>query len=316
MRATRLVVGCSLLLVPSSLFADDAATARAAELWALARAAKGGSALDAVQSLSATGTFRRTLPGAFFPRRAPEGFKGPPPPLTGDLRIDWRLPSQYKRLEASTSPDGSGFGFVCAIDGDEAWMAPLGDRPRPEGTGEETPGRPRHRPGPPDGEPRPDFPGMQRREIANERTRSLLVLLLAGLSDDGWVLSVAGEAETPAGYADVIEVRGPNDFVARLFFDTATHLPVELRYEEDRPLPPFPGPRPLKATPGKVPPPPPPGGRQVALLLADYRDVDGIQLPSRMSRAVDGETVDEWEIGGWRVNPPESPQSFRHRSGP
>ena len=64
--ASRLVVGCSLLLVTSSLFANDAATARAAEPWALARAARGGSALDAVQSLSATGAFRRTLP-----RRSP-----------------------------------------------------------------------------------------------------------------------------------------------------------------------------------------------------------------------------------------------------
>jgi hypothetical protein len=62
--------------------------------------------------------------------------------------------------------------------------------------------------------------------------------------------------------------------------------------------------------------PPPPGGRQVALLLADYREVDGIQLPSHMSRAVNRETVDDWEISGWRVNPPEGAQSFRPQSGP
>ena len=148
MRASRLVVGCSLLLVPSSLFADDAATARAAELWALARAAKGGSALDAVQSLSATGAFRRTLPRR-SPGRAEGSIQVRTPPLTRDLRIDWRLPSQYKRLEASTSPDGSGFGFVRAIDGDLAWMAPLGGRPRP------------------------DSPEMQRREAWARRSRSI-----------------------------------------------------------------------------------------------------------------------------------------------
>jgi hypothetical protein len=56
-RASRPVVRCSLLFGPSSLFAENAATARAAELWALARAAKGGSALGAVQSLSVTGAF-------------------------------------------------------------------------------------------------------------------------------------------------------------------------------------------------------------------------------------------------------------------
>lgn len=316
MRASRLVVGCSLLLVPWPLFADDAATARATELWALVRAAKGGIALDAVQGLSAAGTFRRTLPPR-LPVRAPEGsIQGRTPPLTGDLRVDWRLPGQYKRLEASASPDGIGFGFVRAIDGDEAWMAPLGDRPRPDGSGDEPPREPRHRPVPPDGWPRPDFREMQRREIANERTRSLLVLLLAGPSGDGWVLTMAGEGETPAGRADVIEVSGPNGFAGRLFLDPATHLPMELRYEEDRPRPPFPGLPPPEAPPGEMPPPPPPGGRQVALLLADYREVDGIQLPLRMSRAVNGETVDDWEISVWRVNPPEGAQSFRPESGP
>jgi hypothetical protein len=145
--ASRLVVGCSLLLVTSSLFANDAATARAAELWALARTAKGGSALDAVQSLSA-GAFRRTLPRR-SPGRAEGSIPGRTPPLTGDLRIDWRLPSECKRLKASTSPDGGGFGFVRAIDADETWMAPL------------------------DGRPRPDSPEMQRREAWARRSRSI-----------------------------------------------------------------------------------------------------------------------------------------------
>jgi hypothetical protein len=300
--SSRAVIVC-LLLGPSWLPADEAATARAAELWALARAAKGGTALDAVRSLSATGTFRRTPP-----RHAPEGG-----PLTGDLQVHWQLPGQYKRIEARTSAEGAGFGFVSAIDGDVAWMAPLGDPP-PEASEGGQPRPPRPRPGPSDGKARPDPREMKRREIADERTRSLLVLLLVGPPSDDWILTSAGEAETPEGRADVIDVSGPKGFAARLFVDQATHLPKELVYKDERPRPPFPGPPPPEAQAGEMPPPPP-RPVEVVLHLGAYREVDGLLLPSQMSRSIGGDTVDEWEITGWRVNPPLAAESFRPTPG-
>jgi hypothetical protein len=304
------VIGC-LLSLPSWLVADEAATARAAELWALARAAKGGTALDAVHSLSATGTFRRTLPQG--PGRPPRSSLVSAGPQTGDLQIHWQLPDRYKRIEARTSAEGTGFGFVRAIDGDVAWMAPLGDPPRPDASLGRPPGQPRHRAAPSDGRARPDPRERKRRQIADERTRSLLVLLLAGPPSDDWILTSAGEAETPEGRADVIDVSGPKGFAARLFVDQATHLPLELTYKDDRPLPPFPGPPPPEAEAGEMPPPPP--SVEVVLHLGDYREVDGLLLPSQMSRAIGGDTVDEWEITGWRVNPPLDAESFRPRPG-
>ncbi len=39
----------------------------------------------------------------------------------------------------------------------------------------------------------------------------------------------------------------------------------------------------------------------LALLLSDYREVDGIRLPHVLSRAVNGVLVEEWAIDGWRV---------------
>ena len=316
MNLARRVVVCSLLFSPPWLQADETASVRAAEFWALARAAKGGSVLDAVQSLSATGTFRRTLPSRLPEPALRRPVNLPAGPLTGDFQTFWRLPSQYKRIEALTSSEGGGFGFVSAIDGDVAWMAPLGDRPpRPEGLGEGPPDPPRHRPALPDGKAPPDFREMKRREIADERTRSLLVLLLAGPPTGDWILTAADEADTPEGWADVIDVRGPNGFAARLFFDQATHLPVELTYQDVGPHPPFPGgPPPPEPEAGRMPPPPAPSALEVTLLLRDYREVDGLLLPSRMSRAVNGDTVDEWEISRWRINPPLDPESFRHQA--
>jgi hypothetical protein len=46
------------------------------------------------------------------------------------------------------------------------------------------------------------------------------------------------------------------------------------------------------------------------LFLSDRRAVSGVQLPFRISRAVDGKVVDEWEITRWRVNPTLKPERF------
>src|SRR5207247_2731174 len=42
--------------------------------------------------------------------------------------------------------------------------------------------------------------------------------------------SYAGEAKAEDGSADVIEVKGPNGFTARLFLDQKTHQPLMLSY--------------------------------------------------------------------------------------
>ena len=41
-----------------------------------------------------------------------------------------------------------------------------------------------------------------------------------------------GQAESPDGKADIIDVTGPDDFKARLFVDADTHLPLMLTYME------------------------------------------------------------------------------------
>ena len=48
---------------------------------------------------------------------------------------------------------------------------------------------------------------------------------------------------------------------------------------------------------------PPPTPSNVTLYLADFKTVDGIMLPHRLTQAVDGKTVEEWTIEKVRVNP-------------
>jgi hypothetical protein len=48
---------------------------------------------------------------------------------------------------------------------------------------------------------------------------------------------------------------------------------------------------------------PPPQPSTVTLYLGDYKKVDGVMLPHRLTQAVDGKTVEEWTIERARVNP-------------
>ena len=48
---------------------------------------------------------------------------------------------------------------------------------------------------------------------------------------------------------------------------------------------------------------PPPAPSQVSLYLGDYKRVDGVMLPHRLSQAIEGKTVEEWTIEKVRVNP-------------
>jgi hypothetical protein len=47
---------------------------------------------------------------------------------------------------------------------------------------------------------------------------------------------------------------------------------------------------------------PPPTPSNVTLYLADFKKVDGVMLPHRLSYAVDGKTIEEWTIEKARVN--------------
>lgn len=130
----------------------------------------------------------------------------------------------------------------------------------------------------------------------------------------------AGEAESPDGKAHVIDVAGEG-LASRLFIDQATNLPLMLTFQ---------GPKPRVMT-MRGPAPGRQGGapdaemrRQVEsaaaeppemvenyVYFSDWRKVDGIQFPHVMQRAVDGETVEEWDITRVRLNAPIAPDKFR-----
>jgi hypothetical protein len=103
----------------------------------------------------------------------------------------------------------------------------------------------------------------------------------------------AGVAEAPQGQADVLEVKGPDNFSARLFVFRETHLPVMLTWE---------GPGRGASAPVEN-----------RLYYADYRDVDGMKLPFRLRRAVGAETLEETTFDRFRINARIDPRRFEVR---
>jgi hypothetical protein len=140
-----------------------------------------------------------------------------------------------------------------------------------------------------------------------------------------------GEAEAPQGKADVIDAKGPNNFTLRLFIAKDTHLPIMVTWQGApagrgaRGMPDAqgagaqnapgargaegaPGARGAEGAPGA--PSAPPENR---IYFADYRDVDGMQFPFRLRRAVGSDTVEETTFDRFRVNAKIDPKRFEAR---
>ena len=285
------------------LILDDNKTnadkARAQELLAQARNAIGGDAkVRAVQSLAVAGTFRRVL--------------GPQmPESSGDFEMEVLLPEKYKRTENMSLMGGA--AQVTRIDGFNGEQA-FYDTSSSGGMVMI------RRPGDND----PNRQTAQLRSMKADVARNLITWLLFVPDSYQIEFAYAGEAESPEGKADVLDVKGANGFAAKLFLDKQSHKPLMLSYRAVLP-------RMVMRAGGEA------GSREdaenrlkeiekeahaeaakmaaqeseIQLFLSDYRSVDGIQLPHRISRSVNGEVNEEWEVKKFKINPPLKAEKFK-----
>jgi hypothetical protein len=174
-----------------------------------------------------------------------------------------------------------------------------------------------------------------------------LLLGLIGGTQAGFPVqyAYAGEAESAETTAHVIDVTGPDDFKARLFIDIRTSLPLMLTYSEQeatvRTITQRGGPggaqtsggapnvrvagageghtmreltpeqraeidkqmKELESAPRKM--------IDYRIFFADYREVNGISLPYKISRGTAEKLTEEWEIKSYKVNPDIKPDRFR-----
>ena len=140
--------------------------------------------------------------------------------MSGDIEIDVEFPDKYIKVDV-----GTGMMAMTRTEGFE------GDRPvRRRGV---QPARHAgHR------EPAGDDPAA--RQAALRRSREDLARLLLGIvagtqPSFAVTYTYAGQAESPDGKADVIDVKGADNFAARLFLDAQSHLPLMLTYMAPEP---------------------------------------------------------------------------------
>ena len=205
--------------------AQAQADAKAAAVMTDVRKALGGEQkLAALKGLSLRADYRREMSagpggggGMTFVMMGGGGTTSGSQQTTGKIEIDLDLPDKYLRIDVGSAAFG-----MTRTDGFEA------SRPFLEVV--------------------PNTPGMRiqidnpasdptRAKAALKRSQTDLARLYLGLTggtQPGFPVAYAygGQAESPDGKADIIDVTGPDDFKARLFVDAETHLPLMLTYME------------------------------------------------------------------------------------
>jgi hypothetical protein len=267
---------------------------------AAARGALGGDArIAAVKTFIATGRTRQVRGDNLVPI---------------EFEIQTELPDRYSRRDEipaqDTGPTTNGF------NGDRLIQLPKPLPPPPRAGG----------PAPP---PEVQEAALRARvgTVKQDFARLMLGMFASSYSSFPLTFTYLAQAEAPQGKAEVLEVKGPANFTARLFIHAQTHLPIMVSWEAGGPpgpgrgLPPNP-PRGLAPNlapnlPLGLPPNQPPGPTRgpVApvenrLYFADYREVDGLQLPFRLRRASGPDTTEETVFDRFRINARVDPRRF------
>jgi hypothetical protein len=160
-----------------------------------------------------------------------------------------------------------------------------------------------------------------------------LTLGMLGSSFDAFPVefSYAGQAEAPDGKADVLEVRGADGFVAKFFVDGKSRLPLMLSWMDKEPLRMTMGPGGGSMSAGPVQVFSAGGGAaarspedaarmqqemadrmkeaeakrrivEYRLFYSDYKAFNGVKLPTRIQRMMDGLPTEELSLENIKVN--------------
>lgn len=144
-----------------------------------------------------------------------------------------------------------------------------------------------------------------------EQAFQLIRLALPPSPDFPLAFAYAGEAQASDGRADMIDVKGPNDFSARLFIDKATSRLLMLTFSERGS-----GSRLIitsrELSEGKAPLPKDVTSQGVELKLrfSDYRLESGVMLPHLVTYESNGRIITEYELKDFKLNPVFAPDHF------
>jgi hypothetical protein len=192
----------------------------------------------------------------------------------------------------------------------------------------------------------------QKRLVANKKEFAKLALGMFATSPAAYPVELAdgGQAESPDGKADVIDVKGDGGFAAKLFIDAQTHLPLMLSWMDKEQVAvtmavggpagagasqPSGGVAGGNVTHMRVErsgAPMTPEEREKMMkdlearrkeaeakartveyrvYYGDYKTVGGVQLPHRIQRSIDGKPTEEMIFDTIKVNPKIDAKKFQ-----
>jgi hypothetical protein len=314
------------MVVTAGLWAS-AQSADVNRVLADARTALGGDkTLGAVKTVTLSGQSFRTSPAGTT--------------TESDIELAIDLPDKFMRREAVVNMGNMSIYRMSGFNGDGV-INEMDTPPQLSGGGGNVvmfrmagPGGTVTMPGSPPPTPEQQEAARKAFLLASKQDFARLTLGMFAASFPAYPLTMtyAGQAESPDGKADVIDVKGEGDFAARLFIDTRTHLPLMLSWMAKEPLQIMrqvggpggsrtivAGGAAVQAPPGKLSPEEQEkltaqlaaqakeadAKRRVVeyrLFYTDYRPVDGASLPFRLQRSIDGKPVEEITFDKGKVN--------------
>ncbi len=131
--------------------------------------------------------------------------------------------------------------------------------------------------------------------------RRVLGIILQTPTDFPVQYTYAGGVETADGNADVLDVAGPEGFRAKLYLNSVTHLPVMLSYTGVEPVV-FLFKKAAQRASKMMVDRPVPKEALIEVCFSDHRNVDGLMLPYRITKSVNGQLREEVTVESYELN--------------
>ena len=244
--------------------------------------------------------------------------------MSGDLELELLLPDKFLKSSVISPIANIEITRLEVLNGETVWTDTQNNAPAGGNFVFRTAGGPTAS---------PEQQKAQQNFIRQEWTRLLLGILGQAPTSVPLECSYAGEAEAPDGVADVIEVKSKAiGLSAQLFLDQKTHRPLMLSYqgrkapamrmmtrqishgEGDKKKTPEEMEKEAKEMQAKA-------QAQAAaeplvetqLRFEEYQAEGGVTLPHRISRTVDGQMMEEWQLTKFKINPTIKADKFEKK---
>ena len=295
--------------LPSDLFSQDEAAkvARAQELLAQTRKAIGA---EKVKSLALAGSYRQMM-----------GERE----MSGDIELEMLLPDKFLKSSVMSPIPNIEITRLEAMNGENVWTDMQNNAPAGGNFIF------RAGPGPGGATSSPEQQRIQQNFSRQEWTRLMLGLLGQAPASIQIECSYAGEAEAPDGVADLLEIKSKAiGLTAQLFLDQKTHRPLMISYQGRKPRIAMvtrqishedvkkKSPEDLEkemkdardksqAQAAQEP------LVEIQLRFEEYQSEGGVTLPHRITRTIDGQVNEEWQLTKFKINPAIKPDKFEKK---